>query len=74
MAGQTDCLTRLKILFNSTTPVVILETLEEERMMFLVRSACSELNLPLFEWSIADGLVRSGSNAPVQAPSSQRTT
>lgn len=74
MAGQTqDCLNRLKILFNSTTPVVIMETLEEERMMFLVRSACSELDLPLFEWSIADGLVRSGSNAPVQL-TTQRTT
>ena len=74
MAGQTqDCLSRLKILFNSTTPVVIIETLEEERMMFLVRSACSELDLPLFEWSIATGLLRSGSNAPVP-PSSQRTT
>ncbi|HXZ27846.1 MAG TPA: AAA family ATPase [Terriglobales bacterium] len=75
MAGQTDdCLSRLKILFNSTTPVVIIETLEEERLMFLVRSACSELDLPLFEWSIATGLVRSGSNAPVQAPTGQRTT
>ena len=75
MAGQTeDCLARLKILFNSTTPVVIVETLEEERMMFLVRSACSDLNLPLFEWSIADGLVRSGSNAPVQPAATQRTT
>jgi ATP-dependent 26S proteasome regulatory subunit len=75
MAGQTqDCLSRLKILFNSTTPVVVMETLEEERMMFLVRSACSELNLPLFEWSIADGLVRSGSNAPVQPASNPRTT
>jgi len=31
----------------------------------LVREACVELNLPTFEWSIADGLVRSGSNVPV---------
>ena len=29
----------------------------------LVRSACADLNMAVFEWSIADGLVRSGSNA-----------
>jgi hypothetical protein len=31
----------------------------------LVRSACSELNLAVYEWTIADGLVRSGSGTPV---------
>src|SRR5260370_19136825 len=35
--------------------------------MSLVRTACSDLRLPVFEWSIADGLVRCGSGvaAPV---------
>ncbi len=64
---MTDGLNRLKVLINSSTPIVVMETSEEMRAVNLVRSACSELNMATFEWSIADGLVRSGSNAPVQA-------
>ena len=60
-----DALQRLKILLNSSTPIVVMETVEETRAVGLVREACAELNLPTFEWSIADGLVRSGSNSPV---------
>ena len=67
-----DCLMepfeRLKILINSSTPIVVMETVEETRAVGLVRAACTELNLATFEWSIADGLVRSGSNAPVAPP------
>src|SRR5690348_8902894 len=57
-------LERLKILINSSTPIVVMETVEEMRAVALVRDACNELNLAIFEWTIADGLVRSGSNAP----------
>jgi hypothetical protein len=56
---------RLKVLINSSTPIVIIETVEEMRAVSMVRQACAELNLPVFEWTIADGLVRSGSGAPV---------
>jgi SpoVK/Ycf46/Vps4 family AAA+-type ATPase len=56
---------RLKVLINSSTPIVVMETLEETRAVELVRAACADLNLAVFEWSIADGLVRSGSSAPV---------
>jgi SpoVK/Ycf46/Vps4 family AAA+-type ATPase len=55
---------RLKVLINSSTPIVVMETVEELRAVSLVRAACSDLNMAVFEWSIADGLVRSGSNAP----------
>jgi len=58
-------LDRLKVLINSSTPIVVMETVEEMRIIDLVRSACIELALPVFEWSIADGLTRCGSNAPV---------
>jgi SpoVK/Ycf46/Vps4 family AAA+-type ATPase len=54
-------LERLKILINSSTPIVVMETVEEIRALSLVREACSGLNLAIFEWTIADGLVRSGS-------------
>lgn len=48
-----------------------METSEEMRAVTMVRSACSELNMATFEWSIADGLQRSGSGTPVdtQKPS-----
>src|SRR3954463_1803999 len=49
---------RLKVLFESTTPIVIIETLEETRALRLVHEAAGELKLAVFEWSIADGLSR----------------
>ena len=49
----------LKILINSCTPIIIMETVEEQRALTLVRSVTEELQLPLFEWNIADGLRRS---------------
>jgi ATPase family associated with various cellular activities (AAA) len=58
---------RLKVLINSSTPIVIMETVEEVRAMSLVRTACSELNLAIFEWTIADGLVRCGNDFAVAA-------
>jgi len=66
-----NSLERLKVLINSSTPIVVIETVEEVQAVSLVRSACSELNLAVFEWTIADGLVRSGSNSPVPSPSLQ---
>jgi SpoVK/Ycf46/Vps4 family AAA+-type ATPase len=60
-----DGLERLKVLINSSTPIVVMETAEEMHAVAMVRTACSELNMATFEWSIADGLVRSGSNVPV---------
>src|SRR5882724_8442787 len=59
-----DALERLKILINSSTPIVVMETVEETRAVGLVRGACAELNMAVFECSIADGLVRSGGNVP----------
>ncbi len=61
---MSDGLDRLKVLINSSTPIVVMETSEEVRVVTMVRSACAELNMATFEWSIADGLLRSGSNAP----------
>ena len=63
---MTDGLNRLKVLINSSTPIVVMETSEEMRAVNVVRTACSELNMATFEWSIADGLVRSGINAPAE--------
>jgi SpoVK/Ycf46/Vps4 family AAA+-type ATPase len=65
-APVPDGLDRLKVLINSSTPIVVIETSEEMRAVNLVRAACSDLNLAMWEWSIADGLVRSGSNLPAE--------
>jgi ATP-dependent 26S proteasome regulatory subunit len=61
---MADALERLKVLINSSTPIVVMETVEEMRAVGLVRTACADLNMAVFEWSVADGLVRSGSNVP----------
>jgi ATP-dependent 26S proteasome regulatory subunit len=59
-----NALERLKVLINSSTPIVVMETVEEVRALTMVRAACAELNMALFEWTVADGLTRSGANVP----------
>ena len=61
-----DALDRLKVLINSSTPIVVMETADEVHAVNLVRAACGDLSMATFEWSIADGLVRSGSKQPVE--------
>jgi AAA+ superfamily predicted ATPase len=58
-------LEHLKILMDSSTPIVVIETSEEVRAVRLVRAACASLQLATFEWSIADGLTRCGNGEPV---------
>jgi len=75
MSSPQSPMDRLKVLLNSSTPIVVIETVEEMRAVSLVRMACSELSLAVFEWTIAAGLVRSGNGAaapqPVPHPSAQ---
>jgi len=51
-------LDRLKVYINSSSSLVIMETIEEQRALDLVRLAASDLQLTVFEWSVADGLRR----------------
>ena len=60
---MANVLGRLKVLIDSSTPIVVMETVEETRAVRLVRVACTALNLTTFEWSIASGLMRSGTTA-----------
>ncbi len=55
-----DALSTLKVLIDSSAPIVVMETVEEVRAVRLVRVACASLDLATFEWSIASGLVRCG--------------
>ena len=59
---MASVLERLKVLIGSSTPIVVMETVEEMRAVRLVRAACSTLGLAAFEWSIASGLTRCGSD------------
>ena len=65
---MADPLERLKILLSSSTPIVVMETVEEMRAVRLVRAACASLSLATFEWSIASGLVRCGSEVGELVP------
>ncbi len=64
MASELE---RLKVLIESSTPIVVMETVEEVRAVRLVRAACFSLNLAVFEWSIAGGLIRCGTNDSSEA-------
>jgi SpoVK/Ycf46/Vps4 family AAA+-type ATPase len=57
---------RLKVLINSSTPILVMETVEEPRAVRMVRAACTDLNLATFEWTIASGLARSGATTEIQ--------
>jgi len=62
---MSDVLDRLKILIDSSPPIIVMETAEEMRAVHLVREAASPLNLAVFEWSIANGLSRCGGDTHV---------
>jgi SpoVK/Ycf46/Vps4 family AAA+-type ATPase len=66
----------LKLLIRSRHPLVTIETVEEERALRVVRTACEQMGLPLFTWSVVEGLRRvlpssggttAGTESPLQA-------
>ncbi|WP_017296760.1 AAA family ATPase [Nodosilinea nodulosa] len=46
-------------LVTSFHPVVVIDTVEEERVQGLIGAACADMQMAVFEWSIAQGLMRS---------------
>ena len=71
--NSSDVVEHLKILMESSTPIVVLETVDEMHAMRVVRQATSLLNLALFEWTIASGLARFGAE-PTVLPSGRSLT
>lgn len=45
-------------LVMSFHPVIVIDTVEEERVETLINAACNDLQMAVFEWSIAQGLMR----------------
>lgn len=52
-----------KTLVMSFHSAIVIETVEEERVRTLINTAVNELQMAVFEWSTAQGLVRSQGNA-----------
>ena len=53
----------LRILIRSSHPLVVIETVEEERVLALLQSVTAQERMPLFEWSITRGLTRADEGA-----------
>jgi hypothetical protein len=50
----------LRTLILSFHPLIVIETLEEQRARSLLRAAAADLEVPLFEWSLTRGLSQDG--------------
>jgi AAA+ superfamily predicted ATPase len=46
----------LRLLINSRNPILTVETTEEQRFSSLLERVAAELNIPLFVWSVTQGL------------------
>ena len=49
-------------LVMSFHPVIVIDTVEEERVETLINASCNDLQMAVFEWSIAQGLMRAPGN------------
>jgi hypothetical protein len=48
----------LRTLIRSCHPLIVIETVEEERVQTLLQSVAAQERMPLFEWSVTRGLTR----------------
>ena len=55
----------LKTLVLSFHPVIVIETVEEDRVMPLLRAVATQLMIPMFEWSVTRGLTRTDDETPM---------
>ncbi|MGE3979057.1 MAG: AAA family ATPase [Nitrospira sp.] len=53
----------LRTLIRSSHPLVVIETVEEERVLALLQSVTAQERMPLFEWSVTRGLTRADEGA-----------
>ena len=50
----------LVLLINSHSPIITVETGEEDRLQELLNLAATKLSIPLYSWSVTAGLAKSG--------------
>jgi ATPase family associated with various cellular activities (AAA) len=53
----------LRTLIRSHHPLIVIETVEEERVQTLLQSVADQERMPLFEWSVTRGLTRADEGA-----------
>lgn len=58
----TTSVRHFQTLVMSFHPVIVIETVEEERVQALINAACNDLQMAVFEWSVAHGLARCQGN------------
>jgi len=54
---------KLCLLINSRNPIITVETSEEQRFLELLAATTQELNVPLYIWSVTEGLGKAGGAA-----------
>ncbi|MFZ0428705.1 MAG: AAA family ATPase [Acidobacteriota bacterium] len=62
--GPASTLHDIRTLILSYHPIIVFETVEEERVDSIVEAVASELGLDLFQWTVTSGLRRRGHSAP----------
>src|SRR5690606_30421086 len=62
---MTDTLADLELLMKSRQGLIVMDTLEEERVLTLLRLLADRMTLPLFLWSRTKGLRRDGNDNAV---------
>jgi ATP-dependent 26S proteasome regulatory subunit len=65
--AQSDSATQrneLRLLIDSRSPIITVETSEEERLAHLLLAVATELCVPFFAWSVTAGLSR-GTGSPI---------
>lgn len=55
----------LELLINSRYPIIAIETYEEERVEGMLQQIAARLGIPLFVWTITEGLKRIGLTNPI---------
>ncbi len=60
MTGAVDSTADLRVLFRSRHPLLVVEAVDEERLLTLVRRVADEADLPVWTWTAARGLARDG--------------
>src|SRR5260370_33490164 len=53
----------LRLLINSHCPIISVESSEEDRFAALLRCVAADIGVPLYLWSVTEGLSRAGGTA-----------
>ncbi len=62
----------VRTLVLSFHPIIVFETVEEERVRGLVRDVALDIGLPFFEWSVTRGLVRAPGSSMIHGTTDPR--